>query len=126
MKKLLLLLAMMLLSAAVLVGCGGSDNGASDTGNGTNNETTEETGDDSWREVIRDYEAMMNRYIDLLERAQDDPADIELITEITDMMPEIIEWETRLAELEGTLSGNDLAEFIEIQNGLLQRLEPLL
>lgn len=93
------------------------------------NNTTEESSDVSdqstdWQTFLTDYEAWMNNYIDLMQKYNDNPEDIEILTDYTNMMAELVTWTESAQAIEGDLADDPeaLAEYLRVQARILEKL----
>lgn len=75
-----------------------------------------------WQEFLRLYEAWVDDYIDLLERHAENPLDPTLMTEYTELMMEAIEWAERADDIQDELSGDELIEFAQATQRILNRI----
>ncbi len=78
------------------------------------NGVKEEILDDSkWRDFLARYEAWVDDYIAFLEKYNENPLDLTLITEYGTLTVDQIQWATDASELEGELSDEELVLYLE-------------
>lgn len=84
---------------------------------------TSSSDDAEWRQFIKDYEAWVDEYIELLEKYTDDPTDMSILADYTEMLGEMAEWTEKADELELELEDTD--EALEFSTELLRIAEKL-
>lgn len=68
------------------------------------------TGDDTkWKQFLKDYEAWVDDYIALIEKYKNNPADMSIVSDYTEMVSEMADWSKRADELELELEDTDAA-----------------
>ena len=77
-------------------------------------ESTEEaTLDYDWRQFLEEYEAWVDEYIELLKKYNDNPTDMSILADYTEMMSELAEWSSRTEEVSDELEKASPAELAE-------------
>ena len=143
--KRYLVVAVALLLMLTLAGCGKGDttSSESDTGKVDSYDTVEEepvssedsdTDDDSsgsdsgilspeFKKTMDDYEAWFDHYCEVMKRYQEDPSDLELLSEMTDLLTEEA---TMLEEMENMdqseMNTAELAYYIEVTARIEKKL----
>ncbi len=70
-------------------------------------------GTSDWEQFLIDYEAWVDDYIAFLEKYNENPSDLTLLTEYGTLAADQIQWATDASELEGELSGEELTLYLE-------------
>ena len=83
----------------------------------TENDTT--TGDDAeWKQFLKDYEAWVDDYIAIVKKYKDNPSDMTILSDYTEMVSEMADWTERADEIE--LELEDTSAAIEYSAELLR------
>lgn len=109
-----------LLTAIILTGC---------TNNTANNENPSQTEENTvsasakiepWRQFLKDYEAWVDSWIEISKKYRENPKDLTIISDYTNMLSEMYEWGERADEYENELKNDDMSseEFAEYMNTL--------
>lgn len=132
MKKLLaiLLAAMMLFS---LTACGAEqkeekiddvqNSSLSDSTDDSSNAETEtksdtSTGDYTWKDYLVDYENWVDEYISVLKKYHENPSDLSILSDYSEMVQETAEWTERSEKLKADIE--DASEMLEFSSELLR------
>lgn len=97
----------------------------------SNNASTVESSTSSnttWREVLTEYEAWMNKYIDFMikyKNTTDNSARASMLSEYSALVSEMSEWTQKLDNIKGDLSTSDLNEYIQTLTRINQRLSEI-
>ncbi len=89
-----------------------------------NTEDTKETTNDSnsddeeWRQFLKDYEAWVDDYIAIVKKYKDNPTDMSILSDYTEMVSEMADWAERADEIELELQDTD--EALEYSTELLR------
>lgn len=82
----------------------------------TTNETmSSETQKDStaddveWKQFLKDYEAWVDDYIEIVKKYKDNPSDMSILSDYTEMVSEIADWSERAEEIELELEDTSVA-----------------
>ena len=87
-------------------------------------ETTSEVKKDSanddteWKQFLKDYEAWVDEYIAIVKKQKDNPSDMSILSDYTEMLSEMTEWTERADEIELELEDTD--EALEYSKELLR------
>ncbi len=73
---------------------------ANATTSATAQPTTNATENSDWRQFLKDYEAWVDKYIDIYKRYQENPTDMNLLNEYMELLTEMTEWSERADEIE--------------------------
>ena len=74
----------------------------------TENDTT--TGDDAeWKQFLKDYEAWVDDYITIVKKYKDNPSDMSILSDYTEMVSEMADWTERADEIELELADTSAA-----------------
>lgn len=109
-----------LLTAIILTGC---------TNNTANNKNLSQTEENTvsasaeiepWRQFLKDYEAWVDSWIEISKKYRENPKDLTIISDYTNMLSEMYEWGERADEYENELKNDDMSseEFAEYMNTL--------
>lgn len=69
-----------------------------------------------WKKFLQDYEAWVDKYIELFKKYKADPSNISILTEYTEMLSELSDWSERSEEIEL----DDADEALEYSEELLR------
>lgn len=78
----------------------------------------ENTGAEEWRQFLKDYEAWVDDYIAIVKKYKDNPTDMSILTDYTNMVSEMADWAERADEIELELEDTDAA--LEYSSELLR------
>ena len=104
-----------------LTACGGSDNSNdADTQNSeiVSQIESEETDDETvsqkdeeveWKQFIKEYDEWVDDYIALLKKYNDNPTDMTILSDYTEMMSDLTEWSTKADEVTEELENSPKA-----------------
>lgn len=67
----------------------------------------------TWKEFLTEYDACVDRYIEMTQKYQKNPTDPTLLADYTKMAEEAGEWATRAQKLENELKGASASELAE-------------
>ncbi len=85
----------------------------SDAADTTSNKTKAE-----WKQFLKDYEAWVDDYIAIVKKYKNNPTDMSILSDYTDMVSEMAEWTKRADEIE--LDLEDTSEALEYSAELLR------
>lgn len=79
--------------------------------NTTSSETEKDSsGDDAeWKQFLKDYEAWVDDYITIVKKYKDNPTDMSILSDYTEMVSEMADWTERADEIELELEDTDAA-----------------
>ncbi len=80
--------------------------------------------DKEWQKFIKEYEAWVDEYIELLQKVSSNPTDTSLLTEFTEMSDEVTQWEERATKITSELEPSS-EEALEYANELLRIAQKL-
>ena len=69
----------------------------------------ESSGNEEWRQFLKDYEAWVDDYITIVKKYKDNPTDMSVLTDYTNMVSEMADWAERADEIELELEDTDAA-----------------
>ena len=68
------------------------------------------TGDDAeWKQFLKDYEAWVDDYIAIVKKYNDNPTDMSILSDYSEMISEMTDWTERADEIELELEDTDAA-----------------
>jgi hypothetical protein len=66
-----------------------------------------------WREFLREYEEWVDNYIELMNKYNENPMDMTIMSDYMEAVLELTEWQEKIDSLESDLTGDDLEEYLE-------------
>ena len=77
-----------------------------------------------WREFLREYEAWVDSYIEFMEKYNENPTDLTLLTDYMKLMDEYIEWAEKAENVEVELANSPeaLKEYMETLTRIIGKL----
>lgn len=81
----------------------------------TNETTSSDTAKDSsaddaeWKQFLKDYEAWVDDYIEIVKKYKDNPSDMSILSDYTEMVSEMADWSERADEIELELEDTSAA-----------------
>ena len=140
MKKILIGIIAVILVLA-LFGCGGVDSAPAEnesepaeTVEMENEEEPAETADEAsdadtgvlspeFKETMDDYEAWFDHYCEVMKKYQDNPSDLELMSEMTDLLSEETEMLEQMENMDQSqMNSAELAYYIEVTARIEKKL----
>ena len=143
-KKRWLLLLIVLVLLLAMIGCGGSGDkeepATADTSTAEVEETAdtpEETADDTtdtensdsslispeFKKTMDDYEAWFDHYCEVMKKYQENPSDMEILTEMTSLLSEEVEMLDQLENMdESEMTNAELAYYLEVTARIEKKL----
>ena len=84
--------------------------------------------DSEWKQFLKDYEALVDDYIELYKKEEANPDDISLISEANEMMSKVEEYNTKSNEIAQGLAGTEASvefasELLRIANKVVEVME---
>lgn len=111
MKKVLALL-LSLTFIFTLSACGNKPISTAENASSSEAETETQT-TPQWEQFLADYEAWVDKYVELAKKVSDNPSDISILSDYTEMAEEALEWQTKADELTAELEKASPAELAE-------------
>ena len=68
-----------------------------------------EASSNDWEKFLEEYEEWIDDYIDIYQQYKEDPTDMDVLTEYTELAAEMVEWNTEAEELELEITDADEA-----------------
>lgn len=88
----------------------------------TKKKTTKKSSSSSdWREFLKDYEAWVDDYIEIIKKYKSNPSDMSILSEYTDMVSKASEWSTKAYDFDI----EDTDEYLEYMNELNKILKKI-
>ena len=97
-------------------------------GSSSNKPQSNSSSDSSWKQVLNEYEAWMNEYVDFMIKYRNTTNTSELAAMLSDysrLMSEMTEWAEKLENLKDDISSSDVTEYIQTMNRINQRLNEI-
>lgn len=112
MKKFLSIL-MAIVFAFSLTACGDNSTESKDDTTPTNVSTEQATDSAEWKQFIKDYDAFVDDYLDILEKYKNNPTDTTILADYNSMLPKVTEWSEKAEKIteELQVSPEDASEF---------------
>lgn len=76
--------------------------------------------DAEWKQFLKEYEEWVDEYIEITKKYQDNPSDMSILSDYTDMMTEMAEWTSKAEDMEKELEDASPAELAEYSAELLR------
>ena len=105
-----------------------ADNSSSSSSESNSTNESNTSSNATWRQVLSEYEAWMNKYIDFMAKYKnttDNSARISMMSEYSTLMTEMSEWTQKLDSVKGNLSTSDLNEYVQALTRINQRLSEI-
>lgn len=121
MKKVLslFLFSVLLLS---LTACRKEENKEANVVSSTVKETTTTTATNAWKQFLIDYDGFVDEYVEIIKKYKENPADMSILSEYTDMVSKASEWNQKAYTLEEDL---EVEESLEYSAELLRILQKI-
>lgn len=121
MKKVLslFLFSVLLLS---LTACRKEKNKEANVVSSTVQETTTTTATNAWKQFLIDYDGFVDEYVEIIKKYKENPADMSILSEYTDMVSKASEWSQKAYTLEEDL---EVEESLEYSAELLRILQKI-
>lgn len=119
MKKIIAFALVCVLSLS-LAACGEET-----TQNTSTNSTTASESDSSWKQFLKEYEAWVDRYVEITEKYQKNPADTTILSDYTALANQAADWDARTKEMEEELQKASVEELTEYQAELARIVQKL-
>ena len=90
------------------------NNEASSVDNTEKNDVAEETNNNvEWKQFLKEYEEWVDKYIEITKKYKDNPSDMSILSDYTDMMTELTEWSTKTEDMQQELEEASPSELVE-------------
>lgn len=86
----------------------------------TQESISETSGEPEWKQFLKDYEAWINKYIEITEKYKNNPSDTTILTDYTEMLAELVQWQTKAEELQTELENASPSEVAEYSAELIR------
>ena len=67
----------------------------------------------AWKEFLADYEAWVDNYVEIAKKYSENPTDMSILSDYTNMMTELNEWQTKATDVQNELQEASPAEAAE-------------
>ena len=119
MKKIIAFALVCVLSLS-LAACGEET-----TQNTSTNSTTASESTSNWKQFLKEYEAWVDRYVEITEKYQKNPADTTILSDYTALANQAADWDARTKEMEEELQKASVEELTEYQAELARIVQKL-
>lgn len=82
----------------------------------------ESANNEEWNEILDGYEEYMDDYIAIMKKQKDNPSDMDIMTEYTELMQKGTEWTTKMGDAAADFGPDQVARMLEIQAKLTSAL----
>ncbi len=94
-----------------------------DTSSESNAETAGSSDEAEWRQFLKDYEAWVDDYIEIVKKYKANPSDTSILSDYTEMTSKVVEWSEKADEIASELE--DTSAALEYSKELLRIAEKL-
>ncbi len=88
----------------------------------TSSNSNSSSSNSQWRQVLSDYEAFMNRYVDFMKKYKNSSDTTSMLTDYTKLMKEYADWTQKIGDMKSDLSGDDLNYYLEVMSRVTKKL----
>lgn len=88
----------------------------------TSSNSNSSSSNSQWRQVLSDYEAFMNRYVDFMKKYKNSSDTTSMLTDYTKPMKEYADWTQKIGDMKSDLSGDDLNYYLEVMSRVTKKL----
>lgn len=85
-------------------------------------ETTTTTATTAWKQFLIDYDGFVDEYVEIIKKYKENPADMSILSDYTDMVSKASEWSQKAYTLEEDL---EVEESLEYSAELLRILQKI-
>lgn len=85
-------------------------------------ETTTTTATTAWKQFLIDYDGFVDEYVEIIKKYKENPADMSILSDYTDMVTKASEWSQKAYTLEEDL---EVEESLEYSAELLRILQKI-
>lgn len=82
----------------------------------------ENTQNTAWRQFLKDYEAWVDDYVNIVNKYKQNPTDMTILADYTEMMSDMVEWSSRAEDIQDDLSADDLQEYLATLGRIIEKL----
>ena len=99
------------------------DNKTSASSNSSTTATsTASSSNSQWRQVLSDYEAFMNKYVDFMKKYKNSSDTSSMLADYSKLMKEYADWTQKIGNMKSDLSGDDLSYYLEVTGRVSKKL----
>ena len=99
------------------------DNKTSSSSNSSTTATsTASSSNSQWRQVLSNYEAFMNKYVDFMKKYKNSSNTSSMLADYSKLMKEYADWTQKIGDIKSDLSGNDLSYYLEVMGRVSKKL----
>lgn len=99
------------------------DNKTSSSSNSSTTATsTASSLNSQWRQVLSDYEAFMNKYVDFMKKYKNSSNTSSMLADYSKLMKEYADWTQKIGNMKSDLSGDDLSYYLEVTSRVSKKL----
>lgn len=99
------------------------DNKTSSSSNSSTTATsTASSSNSQWRQVLSDYEAFMNKYVDFMKKYKNSSNTSSMLADYSKLMKEYADWTKKIGDMKSDLSGDDLSYYLEVMGRISKKL----
>lgn len=75
----------------------------------------------TWREFIAEYEAFMDKYVDIMKKYKANPSDATILADYGTIMQKYAEFSAKADKVKGEISAEDSAEYLKAIGRIMQK-----
>lgn len=99
------------------------DNKTSSSSNSSTTATsTASSSNSQWKQVLSDYEAFMNKYVDFMKKYKKSSDTSSMLADYSKLMKEYADWTQKIGNMKSNLSGDDLSYYLEFMGRVSKKL----
>lgn len=99
------------------------DNKTSSSSNSSTTATsTASSSNSQWKQVLSDYEAFMNKYVDFMKKYKKSSDTSSMLADYSKLMKEYADWTQKIGNMKTNLSGDDLSYYLEFMGRVSKKL----
>lgn len=93
--------------------------------NNSSSNSSTSTSSTDWKKWLSDYEAWVDKYIEVYNKYKNNPTDSSLYSEYMSLMADMTKWSEQSSNLQNNLTASDYAEFLETYSRIANKLNGL-
>ncbi len=99
-----------------------NDKTSSSSNSSTTTTSTASSSNSQWRQVLSDYEAFMNKYVDFMKKYKNSSDTSSMLADYSKLMKEYADWTQKIGDMKSDLSGDDLSYYLEVMGRVSKKL----
>lgn len=86
-----------------------NNDSVSDTASESNSQTASSSDNAEWKQFLKDYEAWVDEYIEIVKKYKANPSDMSILNDYTEMVSKTADWSERASKIETELKDTNAA-----------------